>query len=177
MDLIRPMQVRIWLCGGRAQHKENNGCPSSRCLEATQLRFPCLSLVPLNCCPSAGAQGECLRASLCAGPLRKHLGFQLPSFSPSQLESPLIFTVGFCGDSSPRHWNPGLGSSVWGWNTLLPWRGPLQLRYPSQFSTTTHRCRANSFCISAPPISLYAASFLHFLSFRRYIQLVFRWFL
>lgn len=66
---------------------------------ATQSFSVCLLRFP-SCWPSTGAQGECLRASVHAGPLRGHLGFQIPSVSPRWRESPLIFTIRSYGNSS-----------------------------------------------------------------------------
>ena len=41
-----------------------------------------------------------------------------------------MFTDRSYGDLSSRHWNPGLGGLVWGWDPSL-------LRYPSLFLSTT----------------------------------------
>ena len=53
---------------------------------------------------------------------RNCLGLQ--KFLPL-IQSLLVFTARSCGDLSSWHWNPELGSLVWGLDSLL-------LRYPSQ---------------------------------------------
>lgn len=88
--------------------------------------------------PPAGTPRECpqVRKPVCAGPSKGSLGFQSPSFSPTWLESPLVFTVSY--------WNrlfPGLG----------PWAGepPNETRNPFSFRGAT-------------AASLYLPVFLHY---------------
>lgn len=55
-----------------------------------------------------------VNVSLCAGPLRGHLGFNNP---PSHLDDfLLIVTARCCGDSCSWHWCSGLCFLVWGWD-------------------------------------------------------------
>lgn len=42
--LIRLMQVNIWLCWRRAQHRDNDRCPSALAGEPHNLFSPCVSL-------------------------------------------------------------------------------------------------------------------------------------
>lgn len=131
----------------RARQGDNGGCPSSPLPEITQL-----SLSSYVSCASQAADlpleprvSVCEQMNLCAGPLRRHLDFQIPSPSPGQTESPLIFLVRFCGNSSPRHWKPRLGSPSVELGPITPLGGPLQPRCPSQCSTITRRCGTSSF--------------------------------
>ena len=118
-DLRRPIKIRFGLCGGRlqqgkmvlacrlhgrrAQQKENGGCPSSPCPEATQLG---LSLYVSGTSQAAILPPE-LRVSACekvspwAALLRRRLDFLLPSVSLRRPESPLIFTARFVGTPLP----------------------------------------------------------------------------
>ena len=69
-------------------------------------------------------------------------------------KSSLVFAARSCGDLPSWHWNPGLRSLVWGWDSLL-------LRYPSEFLSTTHGYGTSPFCISAPPTSLNGCGFFN----------------
>ena len=54
---------------------------------------------------------------LCGFFKRNCLGLQ--QFLPPT-QSLLDFAAWSCGDLSSRHWNPGLGGLMWGWDSLLP---------------------------------------------------------
>ena len=70
----------------------------------------CLS----SCCPSTGAQSEWVSVSLC-GPSKRNT-WDSRSLPLPQWQIPLFFTARRYGDFSSWHWNPGLGSLVWGWD-------------------------------------------------------------
>ena len=85
-----------------------------------------------------------VRVSLCASPLRVFLSFQQSSVSLRQTKNPYWFS--HCRASSSWHWRSELGRHV-EVGPLAPQVGPLQLRYLSWFSTITHGCKANPFCV------------------------------
>lgn len=101
----------------------------------------------------------CQWVSLCAGPLRGHLGFPQPSVPPDRI--PTVFHSqilwGFLFQASVFL----LGSLVWGWGPLLVRGEPPWLRYPFWFPTATQICGTSPFYISAPPTSLNVASSLY----------------
>lgn len=128
--------------------------------ETTQLSFPPYVSDTPRVTVSAGAQGECLRVSLC-GSFTRTSGF--PRCLPSHLgdQNPHCFSqpdVAGRGGSSSQHQYSGLGRTVWGWGSLLLWGEPLQLRYPFRFSTATRRFGVSQLCVSTPPTSLDVAS-------------------
>lgn len=117
----------------RARQRDNGDCPSSPLPEVTQL-----SLSPYVSCAFQAADllleprvSVCEQLNLCAGPLRRHLDLQIPSVSPRQSESPLIFIVKFCENSSSWHWKPRLGSPNVELGPITSLGGPLQPRCPS----------------------------------------------
>lgn len=133
---------------GRAQSGADEGrwrCPSSPRSDATQLS-------PSRAAAALLAPGVsvCEPASLRAGFLRRRLGFRVPSVSPGWPESPLIFIVRFCGNSSPRDWTSGLGCPCVGATAPRSFRGgPLQPHSPCRCSAphawvwgqlTSHLC-------------------------------------
>lgn len=109
--------------------------------------FPHMSLEPpepLNLCWSPGI----LRVNLRVGLLTGWLGFQVPSVSPRQPKSLLVFTVRFYGNSSFWVRNPGQRRLYAALGPLAPSGGPLQLYSPSLCSTTMRGCRASHFASS-----------------------------
>lgn len=126
----------------------------------TQSLPVCLLCFP-SCWPSARAQGIYLQVS-------------------ESVHRPFKGTSGFPGSvqSQPEclnfHWflqpdfigflflalGPGVGKPWLGMESFTPSGWLLQLKYPSQWSTTTHGCGANSFHVSTSPPSLDAVSFL-----------------
>ena len=133
-----------------------------------------VSLVPLSCYPSTGAQGQWVRVSLCTGPLG---GTSWDSRSPhlTQAQSPLVFTDRSYGDFSSWHWNPGLAGGWCGAGIPHSSGGPLLPRYPSWFLSAACGCGSSPFPISTPPTSADVASSLY-PYYRTSIQLDFRGF-
>lgn len=112
--------------------------------------------------------------SLCAAPLRECLKFQLPSMSPGQIESQVIFTArSFGGLLLFLALRIQAGEPCVGLGPLPVEGGPLQLRYPSQFLTATHGCRASPFPVFTRSTSLKMASLY---SYSTSVRLVFEWF-
>lgn len=118
----------------RVSHKDDGCCPSNPPLEAIQLRFSLLSLVPANCCPFSRAKGECFRdsKSLC-GLFKRSLGFQQPSVLPGWSELLWIFMARFCAGFSSKHWNFVLESPSLGLGFLAPPMVPPQQRFPAPY--------------------------------------------
>lgn len=132
MKLSRPIQIQICLFGGglntglmvlacrmhrrRAQHRGNGGFPSSLHPEATELSLSLyVSGASQDSFPLPKAQvSACERVNLCAGPLKGHLRFQLPSVSYRRPESPLIFSQILWGllFSAPKSWSGENGCSA-----------------------------------------------------------------
>ena len=98
------------------------------------------------------------------GPFKGNcLGLQKPSISLS-LNPCWFFTARSYGDFSLWHWNPGLGEPGVGLGPLALQVGPLQLKYASQFLSTTRGTGWSHLC--APPTSLDVAFFFNFLVVR-----------
>lgn len=141
---------------GRAQSGADEGrwrCPSSPRSDATQLS-------PSRAAAALLAPGVsvCEPASLRAGFLRRRLGFRVPSVSPGWPESPLIFIVRFCGNSSPRDWTSGLGCPCVGATAPRSFRGGLCSRIlPAGAQPPMRGCGASLRRISAPPVGLHMA--------------------
>ena len=81
------------------------------------------------------------------------LGF--PAVVLAQTESPLIFIASCYVGFSSQHWSSEPGSLAWGWDpSSLIRKVPLQLRYPSGFSTAlsflhpSYQSQGGSFFIS-----------------------------
>ena len=70
----------------------------------------------------------------------------------SLAQYPLGFTVRNYGDLSSWHWNPGLRSLVWSWDSSL-------LRHPSQIFIHHTGMQDHPFRISAPSTSLHGCGF------------------
>lgn len=100
---------------------------------------PCVSLKLSSCCPFAGAEGKCIRASECMHEPFKWIPETAAALSLIQSESLLIFTVRGCGDFSPRRWDLGLGSPVWDWD-LSPLRGDLRSQHTPPDSEPPSAC-------------------------------------
>ena len=110
----------------------------------------CLS----SCYPGAVAQKEWVWVGECLFGFFKRKWLRLQQFLPPT-QSLLVFAARSCGDLSSWHWNPGLGSLLWGWDSLY-------LTYPSwTFLSTTHGCGTSLFCICAPPTSLDGCGFFN----------------
>ena len=77
----------------------------------------CVSLVPFKLLSlSCRSEGVSLSKSMCGFFKRNYLGLQ--QFLPLA-QSLLVFAAMNLGDLSSWHWNPGLGSLVWGWDFSL----------------------------------------------------------
>ena len=111
--------VALWLCGRRAQKRDNGLCPpfclGESCLTALALMPdtsvpPCMPLVPFKLLPwFSSSKGMSLSKSMCGLFKRNCLGLQ--KFLPLT-QSPLVFAAITYGDLSSWHWNPGLGGLV-----------------------------------------------------------------
>lgn len=75
-----------------------------------------MSLMPPPMLPSSGAR---VNSWECMDHYEHALSFQVPSISPRQTESLLIFMARCCGDSSSQYWCSGLGILFWGRNPSL----------------------------------------------------------
>ena len=180
------MVPTCWLCGRRAQ-KRNNGFCLHFCLgESCPHPPPVLILMPDNLVPPSmflapfmlllqhwSSEGVSQSKSMHRSFKRNCLKFQLLSIllrhNPCWFLQPEVMETSL----------PGTGTMGWGtWcgTGILPSQGEhLQLRYPSQFLSATHWCGTSPFHISTPPTRLNAASF-YILSYRASIQIYFRWF-
>ena len=69
-------------------------------------------------------------------------------------QSPVVFVARSCGCLSTWHWNLGLGSLVWAWDSSL-------LRYPSQILSTTCGCGISPFHVCILPTSLDGCGFFN----------------
>lgn len=154
---------------GRAQSGADEGrwrCPSSPRSDATQLS-------PSRAAAALLAPGVsvCEPASLRAGFLRRRLSFRVPSVSPGWPESPLIFIVRFCGNSSPRDWTSGLGCPCVGATAPHSFRGGLC----NHAEPPPMRARPACFA-SAPFLLVLMWLFLYVPRCMRYAHLNFRWY-
>ena len=101
--------------------------------------------------------------SVCEFFKRNCLGLQ--KFLPP-IQSLLLFATRSCGDLSSWHWNPGLGSLVWGWDSLL-------LRYPS-WIFICHMCVWDQpIIVCVPPTSLDGCGFFNSIVVRLPFNLIF----
>lgn len=85
-------------------------------------------------------------------------GLGTPAALISLSHNLLVFTARSCGNFSPRHWSPELGSQVWGLDPLAPLRDIPQPRHLSRFLTATCGYGTIPFQISALPTTLSTAS-------------------
>ena len=99
--------------------------------------LPICHWCPSRCHSGAGAQREwvCIRPKSVVGPLGGD-AWESPT--------PTGFTARSYGDLSSWHWNPGLGSLVWGGDLSLP-------LYLSRFLSTTRGLGPPIPCIHASP--------------------------
>ena len=127
------MAPACWLCGcwGRAQRRDNGfclpfclreSCPPAPTLMPDTSVPPCMSLAPfklLHWCWSS--EGVSLNKSVCG--FFKGNCLRLQKSLPLT-QSLLVLAARSYGDLLYSwHWNPGLGSLMWGWDPSL-------LRYP-----------------------------------------------
>lgn len=117
-------------------------------LSHTTQFLPVCLWCPSNCCPFAGAQGECLWGSehVC-GPFKRVPRFpnvfhftqihQIPADFHSQMWWLFFLPLVLCGGQ------PGVG-----WDSPHSLGGPTQLSYRFGFSTTTCGCGASLFHVS-----------------------------
>lgn len=124
---------------------------------------------------STRAQYECFWASESVhSPFKMISGFPAAFCLTARVGIPAVF-------NSQMLWK--LFFSTWvfwpgePWDTLLLWRGgrPRWPKYPSWFSSTTHRYKADLFHISVIPTTLEVASSLY-LQLYNSVHLVFGWF-
>lgn len=104
------------------QQRRNGGHPSNPYPCTTQLSLSqyvsCTSQATET--PSEPSVSICEQVSLCVGPSKGHLSFQVPSIPSRWPESPLVLKVKFCGNSFSQDWNPGLGSPCVGPGPIVP---------------------------------------------------------
>lgn len=208
--LPRPMQIGFGCVGGgfntgkmaptyrlqrrRVQQRNNGGCPSSPCAEVTQL-----SLFLYVCGTSWAASplleprvSACKGVSLCMGPLRGPLHFQLPSVSPRWSESLLIFTVTFMGTSLPNTRILGHGAPVWCQSSSLlqgdvhSWDSPADVQPPQvgmgpacfmspSILSVSMLCLLYTLVIFVAIINVISFFYFLFFAFKLYFLLVFYW--
>lgn len=135
----RPLQIKNWLLRGEESSPQERWHPLVDCprvdpnkgaIAAVPPSFgqvPQLNLFPYVSCTSRAADpppeprvSVYKQVSLCACPLKGHLGFQFYFCLPRWPEFPLVFTVRFCGNSSFLDWNSGLGNPCVGVGPLIP---------------------------------------------------------
>ena len=107
LDMVLPLCGSVW---ERAQKGDNGHCLTTRVLSWRKLSLP-LALMP----------------DTSVSPYMLLVPFQLLP-QPS-----LVFTARSYRNLPSWHWNPRLGSLVWGWD-------PLFMRYPYRFLSTTCGC-------------------------------------
>ena len=111
-------------------------CPLVLTLMPDPSVSPCMLLMPFKLLPWCwSSEGVSLRKPVYGFFKVNRLG--LKKFLPPT-QCPLSFAAGSYGDLSSWHWNPGLGSLVWDWDSTLP-------RCPSQVLSTTCRCGTRPF--------------------------------
>ena len=137
--LSRLMESHIWrppaisvTFGERVQNRDNGlclsfclgeSCPPALALMPNTLVPPHMPLVPFELVSWCWSSDEVSLSNFMCGFFKRNcLGLQ--KFLPL-IQTLLVFTARSYGDLSSWHWNPGLGSLVWGWDSLLP-------TYPSQ---------------------------------------------
>lgn len=115
--------------GRRKNQLRNNGVCQPICLgeavpPAFSLKpgnsvFSCVSLSPFELLLQHwSSEWVCQWVGLHVNPLRGMPGTPA-SHCLTQSQSPLVFTARGHRDFSSRHWNPGLGRMIWGWDHLL----------------------------------------------------------
>lgn len=156
----------------QAPHSHNNCCPSSPHSEATHL-----TLTPYICGASqvVTPPRETKGVSLCTGPLRWCLCFQLATVSPrwadrilADFHFQILWELFFLAQ---HPWAGELGMRLG--HTFLFWRRPPPVRCLCRCSASICEFGVNPFRISNPPSSLNVASF-YILSYRGSVHLVFR---
>lgn len=164
VDSTRPLQSQTWPFGeestqkrwfppvllvSQTPHSNNNGCyPSSPCSK------PHNSNLSSSCTPPPDQVSVCKQVSLCAGSIRCHMGFELPSVLPGCTESSLIFTARCHENSSSRHRTLTLGTPPSS-GGISATKGSLPV-FDQYLGFVV-----SPFCISLPPTHLKMASSLY----------------